>query len=261
MSVVAGWILAVGLIVWIGAVLWAAGVPKGLRPWLKHPKNAAKAIRVGIWIVALGLASAAWLSWFDDPLSELGGWRKEFSVIALTILGIEEASRLRARQEYKQSVVQQMASLSNDFALDAARIASNEGWLRDGSLQGVDLWMANLQGADMWDANLRGGDLRMANLQGARLLAANLQGVDLRVANLQGANLSGANLQGTNLSGANLQGADLSGAYLQDAHLWGANLSDARYTKYTIWPDDFTPPADAIHLDISLKRVSHSSRR
>ena len=168
MSVVGGWILTGGMIVWICAVLWAAGVPKGLRPWLKQPKNASRALRWLTWVLAGAFAGIAWVAWASDPTSELGGFRTEATGIALAVIVIEEISRARAYLDYKQSIIQQMASRSNDFALDAARIAKDEGWLQNRSFQGADLAYADLQGADLSYAKLQGAELIGAKFQGAR---------------------------------------------------------------------------------------------
>jgi hypothetical protein len=51
-----------------------------------------------------------------------------------------------------------MGSLSNDFALEATRIARIEGWLTDGSLKGVFLTRANLQAPNLASGNLQGAD-------------------------------------------------------------------------------------------------------
>ena len=239
MSVVGGWILTGGMIVWICAVLWAAGVPKGLRPWLKQPKNASRALRWLTWVLAGAFAGIAWVAWASDPTSELGGFRTEATGIALAVIVIEEISRARAYLDYKQSIIQQMASRSNDFALDAARIAKDEGWLQNRSFQGADLAYADLQGADLSYAKLQDADLERAKLQGA----------ELRRTDLQDAKLSRANLQDTVMVGVHLQGADLSYAKLQGAELIGAKFQGARYDDNTIWPDGFRPPADAINVD------------
>lgn len=261
--------LAGGLAIWVGAVLWEAGFPRGLRPWqgfrlwFKHPENASNALRVLTWVGAIAFAGAAWTSWAIHPASELGGFRTEATGIAITVVVIEEISRWRAYLERNHEIIQQMRSRSHDFAVDAARIAKNEGWLEDGSLQGADLSDArlrevNLRHADLQRAELSGADLREANLQEANLqrahlfealleqailsgahlqhailLKANLQGTHLSGANLQGtllpeANLSEADLRGAHLFGANLQHADLQGADLREANLQGADLSWAK---------------------------------
>jgi hypothetical protein len=102
--------------------------------------------------------------------------------LAVAILVIDQLYRWRNKvyqqrideslaAQRKRNIIQQMASRSNDFSLDAVRIASNEGWLKDGSLQGANLHTANLQGAIL-AANLRGNNLAKANFQGATLVWA-----------------------------------------------------------------------------------------
>ena len=146
------------------------------------------------------------------------------------VLGIDELNRRRSAQEYKRGIIRQMASRSNDFALDAARIAKDEGWLEDGSFLGARLWYANLKGADLWRVNLTGADLRGANFERA----------SLREANLEGANLVGANLEGAKLWGASLTGVSI----------WEANLRGALYNNNTRWTDNFDPKSEgAINWD------------
>ncbi len=59
---------------------------------------------------------------------------------------IDEIGRARAYLNYKQSIIRQMASRGNDVSLDAAHITADEGWLKDGSLEGADLYWAHLEG-------------------------------------------------------------------------------------------------------------------
>jgi hypothetical protein len=165
--------------IWVCAVLWAAGFPKGVRSWLKHPKNASDALRWLTWALAGAFAGAAWLAWAGAPTGELGGFRTEATGIALAVIVIEEISRARAYLERKQEVIEQMASLSNDFAVDAARVARSEGWLQGGSFQGTILFGAKLQRAD----------LKMAEFQGAYLIAADLQYAKLSLAHFGNAAL------------------------------------------------------------------------
>ncbi len=104
-----------------------------------------------------------------------------------------------------------MASLSNDFALDATRIAEEKRWLFDGSLFGSNLGKANLAGAIFWGANLAGVNLRAANLTGAIFRETNLTRADLRW------------------------------TYLVETDLQEANLKGTRYNNETRWPDEFDP--------------------
>jgi hypothetical protein len=96
----------------------------------------------------------------------------ELISIAVTIIVLDRMNEWRSQYHYKKSIIQQMGSQSNDFALDAARIAKNEGWLSDGSFQGANLSFANLQRAKLFGANLHGASLSGANLHGAVLREA-----------------------------------------------------------------------------------------
>lgn len=151
--------------------------------------------------------------------------------IGITVLVIDELNRRRIAQEYKQGIIRQMASRSNDFALDAARIAKNEEWLCDGSLEKADLRNANLSKAPLENARLIGVSLTDAKLEGAELYHANLTAADLLAADLEGAKLWKANLAGADLRRANLKAEDLL----------AANLAGALYDTETQWPDNFDP--------------------
>ncbi len=133
--------------------------------------------------------------------------------------------------------------------------------LNTADLSAADLSAADLSAANLNWAKLSETDLSGANLRGTTLITAKLGGANLRRANLRGADLRGANLCEASLIGANLRGADLRGARLGKANLWDANLSRANlsetnlreanlikitYDDYTLWPEDFTPPSDAI---------------
>ena len=185
----------------------------------------------------------------------------------------------KKEMELKENVIAQMASRNNSFALEAVGIATDKGWLYDGSLEGVkfrnanlmraDFQSANFAGADFLSAKLTGANLRGASLDGAILVLANFEEADLLNANITGAfllrakvaganlaeaNLTGANLQqadfaGTILWKANLEGADLAGANITGANLGGANLKGVVYDDKTRWPDGFDPKsAGAINM-------------
>jgi hemoglobin-like flavoprotein len=126
------------------------------------------------------------------------------------------------RRHEKRRVVAQVASLSNEFALDAVRRVRQEGWYADGSLEGADLERARLReadlsgarlsGADLGSADLRGASLHHADLRDADLTAANLRGADLRWSDLRGARLRWTDLRETLVDGAATDGADFRGA-------------------------------------------------
>ncbi len=172
----------------------------------------------------------------------------EFSMLTLTFLFLDELNQWReeANQrrigeslaaERKRNIIQQMASRSNDYALEAMRVAQEHRWLFDGSLRGAELRYANLRDAILSNANLEGIILERANLQNARLERANLKEANLSMsalqdsalweANLEAALLWGTNLQRAELHYANLCGCDLRNANLSDADLDGADLRNA----------------------------------
>jgi len=124
------------------------------------------------------------------------------------------------RNNERSGVLAQVASLSNDFALDAVRRARTEGWLEDGSMRGRNLRKAKLNSADLSGASFTQTDFGYADLSEASLTHANLRG----------ANLTGANLQRADLRWADLRGAKLRWANLLDAHLDGARFDDADLT-------------------------------
>lgn len=126
--------------------------------------------------------------------------------IAVTVLVIDWLYSRQTEESEKRRILGQISSPSNDFALEALRLARKQGWLSDGLLKGADLTYANLSGAYLDGADLSGADLSDTNLSNANLIRT-----DLSFANLSGANLDGANLDGADLSGANLVLANLRG--------------------------------------------------
>ncbi|MFT7518437.1 MAG: hypothetical protein ACI9MC_000568 [Kiritimatiellia bacterium] len=142
------------------------------------------------------------------------------------------------KREGKKRDLSQIGSLSNDFALDAAKVCRDKGWLTDGSLEGGDLTGANLSGADLRDgrfaravldrARLDDSNLCATDLRGASLVGANVVGCELRFADLTNATLRWAKLTGASLAGAKLTGADLRFVDLTDVDLDAVDLSGAR---------------------------------
>ena len=196
------------------------------------------AIGLGIGWLLLGQALQGRLTlaniWTD--LSTNAG--TEAIGIAITVLVIDRLYERRDQEREKQRIIRQMASPSNDFALEAVRLAGENGWLTDGSLHRADLIKADLRGADLIHADLRGANLSGATLSGATLSQAYLNGAKLVRANLSGATLIQADLSYTKLVRAKLVRADLSRADLSEA-----DLSKAKYDDNTKWPDGFDPVA------------------
>lgn len=208
-------------LLWFVLALQAGNVPTSLWLWFKNPHNAARSLRWGVWLAALLFAGITWIA---RPGTALADFRTEATGIAIAVVIIEEISRWRAYLENKQFIIRQLMSRSNDFALDAARQARDEGWLTDGTLRGIDLTKASL-----WRA-----DLSNVDLQGANLTKTNFHRVDLT-----GARLAGAIIVGTNLRGAKLSDTDLT----------GAQISRIEFDSYTVWPEGFVLPDDAIDID------------
>ncbi len=228
--------------------------------WLNQPGNT---VRIATWISAVIAAVAFWLLPLESELRELA---PELTGIAITVVVIDELGRYRAYLERKQEIIEQIGSSSNDFALEAVRIANKHNWLKNGVLRGASLAGANLERANFFNVDLSKADLSYANLYRANLMASNLSGADLRFSKLQGALLAGANLSGALLSEANLEHTNLNGANLENAHLgamsiegidalslnWGTvDIKGVMYDNKTIWPEGFTPPEDAVNIDIS----------
>ncbi len=233
--------------------------------------EAGNPVRAGVWAGAFVVSLIAWLS---PETSFLGEMRGEITGMAITVIVIDELVGYRSAQQEKKRIIRQMASHSNDFALDAVRQIRENGWHTDGSLRKghfehanlkeamlydaqlsqVNLMFADLENAIMYGINLQDAnllqinftkaDLSTANLQSSNLQEANLADAILWEANLQKANLIGADLIGAQLLGANLEGArlrmaNLRHADLSGARLKGANFKGAVYNEYTIFPDGF----------------------
>ena len=117
----------------------------------------------------------------------------------------------------KESLIRQMSSPTESFAIEAVRELRARGWLKNGRLEGANLSKADLQDVDLSNANLKRVDLSNANLQDTNLTNVNLEGSNLRNTNLKGAIFRGANLKN----------ADLTEAILTDAQ----ELSDEQLAK------------------------------
>lgn len=161
-------------------------------------------------------------------------FRAELLGAGIATLLIGNASQAAQIREEKKRLILQMGSPDHGFAIEAVRQIRQQGWLKDGSLKGANLYRANLSEAELEGANLSKAKLSEANLSEATLWGANLGGASLGHANLNrawlwDANLSGAILSGANLNGADLRGANLSGADLQLANLQLTNLSEVDF--------------------------------
>jgi len=284
-----GTVIAISIFVWAIVGLMALDSTKSPVQWIKEridePHEAAIAFgTVGVVVAVFGFF---YLHVWQIPSYFLSDFYSNiattFISITITVLIIDRLNIRRSALEEKKRIIQQMRSPSNEFALEAVRLAQENNWLDDGSLEGAYLVAANLQGtkllctnlqgarlqaANLIDAhltfvNLRGANLELANCQGAMLLGIDLEDASLLTTNLEaaylsesildGANLSLANLKYTDLSKAslkgatmvrtNLEGACLNAANLENTRLGTTNLKDATYNSLTKWPKGFDPKA------------------
>ncbi len=158
--------------------------------------------------------------------------RAEFISIALAVLVLEELARYRNHLVYRQATILQMASRSNEFALDAARIVVQEEWHKRDYLKEIDLTGACLQRSNLEDANLEWAQAWEAHFEEADLTNVCLDRADLKNAHFEGGHLweihfREADLSGANFKGAKLPNADFQKAILHDVHFEGADLRDA----------------------------------
>ncbi|HEX2906781.1 MAG TPA: pentapeptide repeat-containing protein, partial [Phototrophicaceae bacterium] len=161
----------------------------------------------------------------------------ELASIAITVLIIDRLNQHRAEQRQRTSLVLQMGSPDNGFAVEAVRILTAQGWLNNGLLRGVNLSRANLEGAHLQKVDLTGAHLALANLHKTKLTGANLSGAYLQGANLEGATLCGARLTGANLNDANLRGVHFDAetllgpdTILPDCTYWSPGTDMERFT-------------------------------
>ncbi|MFK8008381.1 MAG: pentapeptide repeat-containing protein [Saprospiraceae bacterium] len=141
------------------------------------------------------------------------------------------------RREEKDKLINQFASESNSFALDATKRLRKKGWLVDGRLNGIDMThaqldQANLNKAALQETNFSYASMKKSNLVEADFSNSNLTGADLsnsecRWANFENANLRWANLEGATLDGVNFEGADLRFARLGEINESTVSLEGA----------------------------------
>ena len=105
-----------------------------------------------------------------------------------------------------EELLSHLRTTGNREALEAIGQLRDEGWLTDGSMQGVAMCRAPLQGANLEDANLCCVGLHQANLAGANLSRAKLQGAKLSLCNLHGADLKDAEIENADFYKASLNG-------------------------------------------------------
>ena len=130
------------------------------------------------------------------------------------------------RREEKDKLINQFASESNDFALDATKRLRKKGWLTDGRLNGIDMTDAHLDKANLSKAMLQNVNLSYASMKASILVEANFSN-----SNLTGSDLSNTQCRWTNFQNANLRWANLENATLDGANFDGADLRFARIGK------------------------------
>jgi hypothetical protein len=252
--------IAIGLVVWaVGGLIVLNPLPWHIRKYWDAPGE--KELRIIQAIALLLIIAGVTIFFVTEPGTFWHDLWPEMISTGGAVLGIDELNRRRSAQEYKRGIIQQMASLSNDFALDAARIAKDEKWLEDGSFEGADLWRANLAGSYLRGANLAGTILWRAKLVSANLRKAKLVGADLREATLEGADLREANLEGAELGETNFEGADLRGANFEGTDLMKQNLTGALYDEHTQWPEGFDPTPKGAISEEKLNREERAEWR
>lgn len=218
-----------------------------LREWFLQPENHSSILITSLAVLLL-LCGIITLNSSKEILKALA---PELIGIAITILVVDRLYQLRSSQLEKRQIIHQLASHSNEFALEAVRIARERGWLTDGTLRNASLSQANLKGADLSQADLRGANLFGANLEGAWLsnesqgyyLSANmlpffLQNDEIQGADLRGANLSYATLNGAVLAKANLTDVSLEFSWLNKTNLVGTKLTNTNFWGAHLWDTD-----------------------
>ena len=167
-------------------------------------------IVVGVGLFAYGLSLNPPSSLEEFVLNQFGDWTPGFIIDGLLLLIINSVIHMHERRR----VMNQVASLSNEFALDAVRRCRDEGWLQSGMMRGRRFASARLGSADLSDSKLSGANFSFADLSGADLTHADLKDVDLKGANLHDTDLRWADLSRACLHWADLRGANLTGARL-----------------------------------------------
>jgi hemoglobin-like flavoprotein len=190
-------------------------------------------IVVGVGLFAYGLSLDPPSSIQEMLFTHFGDWTPGFIIDGVLLLTINSVIHMHERRR----VISQVASLSNEFALDAVRRCRDEGWLQSGMMRGRRFANARLGSADLSDSKLSGANFSFADLSGADLTHADLKGVDLKGANLHGADLRWADLsraclhwadlRGANLTGARLDGVEADFALVDKTHLSVSELENA----------------------------------
>jgi len=259
MTAITGLLIALGILTWAALGINKLELSRSTKKWFKElfdePKAAAILFGIlGAIIALLGyIYLHGWGSLKDFTSDFYTNLATDFISIAVTVLIIDKLNKRRADLEEKQRIIRQMASPSNEFALEAVRLARDNGWLQDGSLCGASLIKANLQKADLSNADLSG-----ANLTSANLWHVSLEGANLSAANLRDANLYQAEMSYIDLSRATLFSADLTRADLRKAKLVRADLRGAKLNKAYLGDADLTQ-ADLFRAELIGTRLMRTN--
>ncbi|MBN1668743.1 MAG: pentapeptide repeat-containing protein [Anaerolineales bacterium] len=129
-----------------------------------------------------------------------------------------------------ENVLNRLHTTSNRKALQALDEMRSEGWLTDGTMQGVAFCRAPLQGANLEGANLCCAGFHQANLEAANLCGALLRAAKFSLCNLNGADLKDAKLENADFYKANLRGAQnlTDDQILSASRFLGATMPDGK---------------------------------
>lgn len=180
-------------------------------------------ITVGVSLFLYGVSISPPSSMQELVRIHFGDWAPGLIIDGVLVIVINRVIYMNERRR----TIGQVASLSNEFALDAVRRCRDEGWLESGAMQDGNFDGARLHSADISDARLHGTSFRFADMSGA----------DLTHVDFSNADLTGVNFRNADMRWANLSGACLAWADLQDAHLDGVTFDGANWTHASVNED------------------------
>lgn len=146
--------------------------------------------------------------------------------VAAVLFSVDARAQRRRKQAQLSDLLTQVRGENRRGRLLAIEQLRAYGWLKDGSLRGVDL-----SGLDLQGTNFSGADLRGVNLAGSNLRGADLHWADLTEADLSGVSFKGANMLWANLLAARgISDRQLAEAYiLRRATMPDGTWYDGRY--------------------------------
>ncbi|MGB1287168.1 MAG: pentapeptide repeat-containing protein [Aggregatilineales bacterium] len=204
--------------------------------------------------------------WFQGVSTEMVG--AAVTTIFFTFI-VGAAEQRQEALTLQTGLIQQMGSVVNTEALRAVEELRDNGWLRDGTLQGHEFYSTNLADVFLPGADITGSIFFDANFENAELVGsdftgANLQGVNFTNTRARDVIFRGATFNAANLLDADLRGADLRGANLADANLRGVLLETTIFDETTILPDaDFDSETGAFtpnwQPDTDMSRFTDAS--